>query len=130
MARKIAVKKDEHRQSIYWKYFTEEQRRALENTNKNDLNGEINLLRVLMTRFIKQELKELPKEEGQNPSSLKLKGLASLTLGALQKIQVSESVKHPTWEALLEEGRQQAREEMGILDYLEKLEPKEESEDE
>jgi hypothetical protein len=129
MSKKYTVKKDEHEQSIYWRYFTDEQRLALESSPKNDLNGEINILRILMTRFIKREAEGSPSEEGKNQSGLRVKGIASLTLGALQKIQVTESSTNPKWKPILEEAYREAREEMGILDYLSRLEPPENTED-
>lgn len=142
MESKNSEKKDEHRQSMYWRYFTEEQRMALESLPKNDLKGEINILRILMTRFIKQEAEGSKKEaEGskqeaecapaeESESSLRAKGIASLTIAALEKIQVNESIAHPKWESMLEEAYRQAREEMGITDYLASMEPPEETEDE
>ena len=121
-------KKSEHEKSVYWRYYTEKQREKLMNLKNNDLNGEINILRVLMMRFIKREAEGTPEEEEKNQSGLRLKGIASLTLGALQKIQTDESAAHPEWEPMLEEAYRQAREEMGILNYMDQFEPKEEEE--
>ncbi len=120
--------KNDHEKSIYWRYYTEKQREKLRNLKNNDLNGEINILRVLMMRFIKREAAGSPEEEAKNQSGLRLKGIASMTLGALQKIQTEESVTNPEWKPMLDEAYRQAREEMGILNYLDQFEPKEEDE--
>ncbi len=130
MDEKKPVEKDEHEQSIYWRYYTEEQREKLRSMKRNELNGEINIMRILLMRFIKREAEAEPKDRCQTEESLRAKSIASMTLSALQKIQVNESAAHPEWEDELEEAYRQAREEMGINDYLERLEPPEEKENE
>jgi len=125
----MVEKKDEHEQSIYWRYYTDEQREKLKSL-KNDLSGEIEIMRILLMRFIKKETETLSAERRQTEESLRAKSIASMTISALQKAQINESVAHPEWEDELEEAYRMAREEMGINDYLERLEPPEETENE
>ncbi len=104
--------------SLYRQYFTPAEIARLDQTDRNDLTSEINLLRVLLARVLEaaQKAKELSLK--QHTHIVSAFSHAGISLARLVRVQAE--LHHPLdalWQAI-EQGEHLARQSLGVYDYL------------
>ncbi len=104
--------------SLYRQYFTPAEIARLDQTERQDLTSEINLLRVLLARVLEacQHAKDLSLK--QHTAIVSVFSHAGLSLARLVRVQAE--LHHPLddlWQAI-EQGEHLARQALGVYDYL------------
>jgi uncharacterized protein with PhoU and TrkA domain len=104
--------------SLYRQYFTPDEIALLDNTPRDDLTSEINLLRVLLARVLEasQKAKELTLK--QHAAILAAFSKAGTAIARLVRVQAELHNPLDDLMKAIEEGEHLARLRRGVYDYL------------
>ncbi len=107
-----------HTPSLYREYFTPEERRMLDATPRDDLTSEINLMRVLVARVLaaSQQARDLALK--QHAAMLAAFSSAGMVIARLVRLQLELHDPMDEYWAKVEEGKNIARQRMGVFDYF------------
>ncbi len=104
--------------SLYREYFTAEERKMLDATPRDDLTSEINLLRVLVARVLEasQQARDLALK--QHAAMRAAFSHAGKTIARLVLLQLELHDPMEEYWAKVDEGKNIARQRMGVFDYF------------
>jgi hypothetical protein len=89
--------------SVYWPYFTEEERQMCRNHPREEVTLEIQLMRSEVIEVLKAQQKDPCRTPQETLSTLYAISVAARTIGTLVKFQSDYDQTHNKWDALLEE---------------------------
>ncbi len=104
--------------SLYREFFTAEERRMLDATPRDDLTSEINLLRVLVARVLEASQHARDVALKQHAAMLAAFSAAGKTIAGLVLLQLELHDPMEEYWAKVEEGKNIARQRMGVFDYF------------
>ena len=89
--------------SVYWQYYTAEERLMLTNHPKDEVALEISLMRSEIAQVLKAQQKDPCKTPQESLAILYAISVAARTIGTLVKFQSDYKKTHNKWAAFLEE---------------------------
>ncbi len=109
--------------SLYREYFSREERKMLDATPRDDLTSEINLMRVFIARVLaaSKQARELTLK--QHAAMLAGFSAAGKTIARLVLLQLELHDPMDEYWAKVEDGKNIARQRMGVFDYFKSRPP-------
>lgn len=89
--------------SVYWQYYTPEERQMLINHPRQEVALEISLMRSEIAQVLKAQQKDPCKTPQESLAILYAISVAARTIGTLVKFQSDYRKTHHKWDAFLEE---------------------------